>query len=324
MAETVMPFDLEAFIEGVNKDCTKEKGTNNSIKRVVMNSRGNQGSITILPFISKKIGNIYVKLENVREINGPTSIIDAPDGAWYRLLPKEFYGELNEKESELYDEVSGLYDDLVSWDYANYDTLRKRNYSIFTGICLNHTNVEGAQVEGNIDQPCLVVFPSNSPIDALNTAISTKRNILKERTVQWLQGIITPNNTGRKGAIVITFKKSDGPGYTSSVSFETNNLDEGTIIVDPAKEFGEDIVSKFDDPIHTFLGWCYDYDNKKYFCEKLFLEMRDVIKGYIDEAAAYFEKKAQQEAGNAPTTEGAKSEMPPVPGASPKPSGRPF
>jgi hypothetical protein len=324
MAENVMPFDLEAFMEGVNQDCTKEKGTNNSIKRVLMNTRDNQGSVTLLPFISKKLGNIYLKLEKVREINGPTSIIDSGN-AWYRILQKSDYGTLTKEQEELYDEVVGLYDWL--WDNSTLDhnTMRIRRYSAFTGICLNHINLAGAQVTDNIDQPCLLVFPSNAPIDALNTAIATKRNILKERTVQWLQGIITPATKGRKGAIVITFKKPDSPGYAASVSFETNNLDEGLIVIDPNKEFDEETVAKFDDPLRVFLGWGYDSAKKSYFNEELFKQCRDVIKTYIKEVKVnenHDETAPENKNGNADPM---KTEMPPVPGVeAPKPGGRPF
>jgi len=315
-----MPFDLDAFIAGVAKDCTKEKSTGDRIKKVLMNLKNNQGTVTILPFISKKVGNIYLKLTGVREVFGATSVIDAPDGAWYKILPKKMYGELTEKQSELYDEVAGLYQEVIGYDYFSYDTLRQRTYSLFTGICLSHVNTDNIKLTDNLNEPCLFVFPSNSPIDALNTAISNKSQVLKDRMITWIQGIITPSNTGRKGALVVTFKKSDSPGYTSSVSFETNNLDEGIVVVDPKQEFTDEVVSKFDDPLRTFLGWNYDYDNESYFNETVFIELRDVLKLYLKEILSSDEPQETQET---------KVEMPPVPGddklnESTKPVNRPF
>lgn len=316
MAE--LPFDLEAFIEGVNRDRSVEKGTNDRIKRMLMNVKQNQGTVTLVPFISKTIGNIYAKVERVREFNAPTTLLDDTPDAWYKILPIEKYVGITPEQTELYNEVVGLYDAVFDWEYFDYDRIRKRNYSLFTGILIGQTDTDGNPVEDNIDSAVLLVYPSNSPIDALNTAISNKRTVLKDKTLAWLQQIITPELKGRKGVMMITFKKNDGPGYGSTINFETNS--EFNVVIDPAREFSQEIVSKFDDPIKTFLGWCYDHDHGTYFNETLFRELRDQLKLALKECEDNGGDDGTESADPA-NKNGAVDPMnrPPVPGVDPAP-----
>lgn len=264
-------LDLNAFIEGVMRDKTKER-TSVGLRRLLMNVKDNQGTVTFIPIVSKSIKNIYTKIERVREYNGKTSLLDSGEG-WYRILPVERYIGMTPLQLELYNEVVGLYDELFGWELP-YDEARIRTYSIFTGILVRLVDTENNEKTDYKDNPCLFIYPSNSPIDALNTAISNKKSVLKDRIQQWLGKIISPDNsTGHQGVIQISFKKNDGPGYVSTVTFEVN--DEFTKIVDPKKVYSNEFLSHFDDPIKTFLGWCYDYESKTYFNELLFRELRD-------------------------------------------------
>lgn len=327
MAENTMPFDLEAFIAGVNRDRSTEKGTNDRIKRMLMNVAENQGTVTMVPFISKSVGNIYTKVERVREWNGPTSLLESGQ-AWYKILPIERYIGITPEQTELYNEVVGLYDAIRDEEYFDFDVLRTRNYSLFTGVLIGQTTTDGVAVEDNIDSACLFIYPSNSPIDALNTAISNKRTLLKDKTLPWLQQIITPELKGRKGVMMITFKKNDGPGYGATINFETNT--EFNQVIDPEREFSQELASKFDDPIRTFLGWCYDYENKSYFHETVFRELRDSLQLAMKEIeASYNTEEEEVEPAPLPNNNGNVDPMrPPVPGVATSTTGtgngRPF
>lgn len=268
-------FDLESFMEGVARDRSKERGTNDRIKRLLMNVKANQGTITLIPIISKKIGNIYTKIERVKEFNGSTSLLESGE-AWYKILPIERYQGITPAQMELYNEVVSLYDTVRDSEYLDFDEIRVRNYSIFTGICTKQVDLDGVEVEDNVDNAVLCVYPSNSPIDALNTAIANKKSIVGPKIIDWLQRTITPSNTNRQGVLMITFQRGESAGYKSTVSFELNS--EFNTVVDPKMVISKEILDKFDDPIKTFLGWCYDYDNKSYFNETVFRELRDNLR----------------------------------------------
>lgn len=271
-------FNVDAFIEGLKKDKSKEKGSGNRLYKVLMNLRDNQGTITVVPFISKVTGNIYKKIEGVKEWWGYTSLIESGE-AWYKILPLNYYKGLTPTQLELYNEVVGLFDkahDTDKFGYMGEGIQRTRNYSLFTGVCLKHKNTEGNTVDDFIDKACLFIFPSNSPIDALETCISAKADLLGPRTQEYIRKIITPSLTNRSGVIQISFKKSASPGYESTVAFETNS--EFNEVISPKREFSQETANLFDDPIRNFIGWQYDQDNKSYFNETAFIELRDSIK----------------------------------------------
>jgi hypothetical protein len=324
-----LPFDMDEFINGLVKDSQREFQVSDRAQKVLMNLKDNQGNIMLVPIISKKIGNIYCKLEHVREYKAMSSVIDSDDPVWYKILPKEIY-ELNESQSQLYDEVTGLFDQVMDYEAFDYTEMRVRNYSLFTGVCLGHDNLDGNKVEENINQPVLLIFPSTSPINALNTAIAKKKQTLGDKTPQWLTGIITPRTVGRKGAIQISFKKSAGPGYESSISFEVNNPSDFTIIVDEKRDFADE-AKKFEDPVSSFIGWMNDQNNDSRFNETVFRELRDQLKVTLNELK--LQNNPQELKDNTENKNGVDPMLnnPPIPGVDqttqPQPevkSGRPF
>jgi hypothetical protein len=275
-------FNVDEFIAGLQRDKSKEYSPDNVLVKVMMNQRDHQGTVTIVPFISKNVGNIYSKLEGVKEWYGYTSLLDSGEG-WFKILPLKFYKDITPTQIELYNEVVSLFDacnETGKFGYNEAGVLRVRNYSLFTGVCLKHTNTEGKSIEDNINKACLFIFPSNAPIDALQTCISSKAELLGPKTTEFIRRIITPSLTNRGGVVQISFKKSSSPGYDSSVNFETNT--EFNTVIDPTKEFSKELASLFDDPIKTFLGWMYDYDNKKYFNETYFVELRDNLRDALN------------------------------------------
>jgi hypothetical protein len=295
-------FNVDAFINQLKKDKSKEAPSGNTLNKVFMNRKNYQGNVTFIPFISKSIGNIYTKLEGVREWYDTTSVLEGGE-AWYRILPIKFYKGITPEQIELYNEVVSLFDACNETGKYGYEglgqdaILKVRNFSLFTGICTAHVDTEGGKVEDNIDKPCLFCFPSNSPIDALESYISGLADTYGNKVKNYIQKFITPANKGRQGVIQIAFRKSASPGYASSVTFLKN--DEFKIHVDPDKEFPAEIVSLFDDPISKFLGWMYDYDNKTYFNETVFVELRNNLKAaLIDEPESTEESKGENKNGN--------------------------
>ena len=267
-------FDLDAFIAGVNQDKTQQKNPKDRLNRVLMNTRDNQGTVTIIPIRSKGAENFYLKIPRVYEFYGDTSLLQSGE-AWYRILPRDMYPDLTTEQAELYNEVKGYLDTLNDNEEVSYDEFRVRNYALFFGICDSLKNTEGKKNDKLPGCPCIFVYPSNSVIDAFGTAINNKIEAMKGRK-EWIPMVLSPNNTGRKGVMMISFVKSASPGYDSTVAFEFNS--EMNTVVDPDMVIDEEVISKFDDTIPTFLGWIYDSKNKSYFNEIAFKELRDQLK----------------------------------------------
>lgn len=268
------PFDLDAFIAGIQADKSKASSSKDRLNRVLMNTRDNQGTNSFIPIISKTAKNIYLKLPRVFEYYGDTSLLQSGE-AWYRVMPLEYYGGLQPDELELYNEVKSYLDFLNDSEECDRDELRVRNYALFTGINLMLKNTEGKVIESIKECPCLFIYPSNSVIDQLGIAINAKCDAMGGKK-DWLSYIITPATKGRQGIMQISFVKAAGVGYDSTVNFEMNSAFNQ--VINPEDEISEDTLKLFDDIIPTFLGWIYDNQNKSYFNKVAFKELRDQLK----------------------------------------------
>lgn len=267
-------FDLDSFIAGVNQDRSQQKNPKDRLNRVLMNTRDNQGTLTMIPVRSKSADNFYLKIPRVYEFYGDTSLLQSGE-AWYRILPLDWYPNLTSEQIELYNEVKGYLDTLNDNEEVSYDEFRVRNYALFFGICDTLKNTEGKKNDKLPGCPCVFVYPSNVVIDQFGTAINNKIEAMKGKK-EWIPMVLSPSNTGRQGVMMISFVKSAGVGYDASVSFEFNSA--MNIVVDPEMVIEDEVMSKFDDTIPTFLGWIYDNKNKSYFNEVAFKELRDQLK----------------------------------------------
>lgn len=306
------PFDLDAFMADLENDSQKPRSAEDRLNRVLMNIRDNQGTLEMLPFLSKKIGNIYTKIEKVREFKGYTSVIDKEDPVWYKILPLSSYGKLTSEQLELYSEVSGLYDALFETEELERDEIRLRNYSMFFGVALKLTNTDGNEVEDFLGVPALFLYPSLNVVDALNSAIASKKKALGDKIKPFLQDIITPTLSGRKGIIQIDYKRAN-IGYDAKVSLERNT--EFRTFIDPDKKFTPEFASQFDDPIAGFLGWMYDRENKSYFHETAFRELKKNLEIRLKEVTGQSQEDEPTPENKNGYVDPMKDQRPPVPGA---------
>lgn len=264
-------FDLDAFIAGVNSDKTQKRDPKENLNKLSMNSRDNQGTVMFMPVMSRSNNNFYTKIPRVYEYYGETSLIDNGEG-WMKILPIDAYGQLTSDQIELYGEVKGLLDSMLDDELVDYNELRVRNYVLFYGICISMKNSEGKVINKYDGCPCLFVYPTNAVIDAFGVALNTKIDALKGNKT-WIPMVLSPNNTGRKGAMIITCTKAAGPGYDVNVAFELNT--EFNQVVDPNYVIPDEIMSKFDDIQRRFLGW--NYGDGTPFNEVMFKELRDSL-----------------------------------------------
>lgn len=266
-------YNLEAFLEGLEQDKASGRGPSDRINKILMNTKDNQGTIIFVPFLNKKNNNFYMKVSDVKEWKGNTTKLDSGE-AWYKILPEEYYGDLSPENQALLSEINGLLDSISEYDVHSYDKLRTRNYSLFYGVLTSHNSTDKGELLDNVDKPCLFIFPSVSPINAMSTSISAKVQALKGRK-EWIMGVLNPNPTGREGVLSISFKKASGPGYETTVGFEFNT--QYDTVIDPKHVFEEDMVRFFNDPLRDLLGWQGDGE-AGYFNVEVMKELRSDLK----------------------------------------------
>jgi len=268
--ENEMEFNVDDFLASIEEMKTppREGFSGPRLNKILMHTKDNQGTVLIAPIFSKKIKNFFITISGVKEWNGSTTKLQGGI-SWYKILPIEYYGDLNPQEIELYDEVSGLWTELSKTGKFNYDKIRSRNYTLMTGFIKSHIDTAGKKINEHENVPALLIFPSLSPIDAMSSAIIQKTTAQKG-SKEWIPYIITPKIEGREGVIMLTFVK--GPtSYQSTMGFEFNS--KLNIVMDPNWTLGDDVLKLFDDPIKEFLGW--QGGSGRYFNEEVFKELRD-------------------------------------------------
>lgn len=266
-------FDVDSFLEGLEQDKASGRGPSDRVVKILMNTRDNQGTVIFIPFMNKKNNNFYMKVTDVKEWKGHTTKLDSGE-AWYKVLPEEYYGDLSQENQDLLAEINGLFESVGDFEVHDFNTMRHRNYSLMYGVLVSHKGTDNNVIEDNVDRPCMFIFPSISPINAISTAISAKCQALKGNK-SWITGVLSPANTGREGVMSITFKKASGPGYEATVGFEFNT--QYSILVDPKQVFEEDTTKFFNDPLRDLLGWQGDGESG-YFNVEVMKELRDDLK----------------------------------------------
>ena len=267
---------IDDFLAGLEQDKQTPRQSE-GVEKILMSSRDNQGTIVFAPFMDTKTKKFYQLINGCKEYRTTlSSFRDGADEVWVKILPKDLYGNLTESQSKLYDEVSGLFDqvDEELGDVANkWNMLRYRSYSLFQGVVINHINSEGVKNVDRIGKAALLIFPSRQPINELATSIKNKVAAMNN-SKEWIPAIFSPTDKGRDGVITISFVKPDSPGYDCSVGFEFNS--SYAKVIDSTKGFPEEVTSKFGDLIEEFLGWQNSGGSK--FNEANFNELKNIFK----------------------------------------------
>lgn len=288
---------IDDFLSGLENDKQQPKSSGVRIQKLLMSARDNQGTLVFAPFMSQDTKKFYEVLVGVREFNNHCSLYrEGKDSVWLRILPKSAYGELTTEESALYDEVSGLFDQLdaeMGDGYNNkYQSLRYRTYSLFSGILINHVNTAKIQQKDNIGKACLFIFPSRNPVNELASSMQAKINAAGSK--EWIPLIFSPTDKGREGVLTINFSHPEGKiGYDTQVSLEFNTTFQK--YVDKDAGFPEEQVKLLGHPIDSFLGW--QTGDGKVFNTRLFTEMKQILTVWIKSVAR------EKEVGSAPATE---------------------
>lgn len=265
------------FLERMQAQCPKKRDDSKlnqkTIQKIFMNYRGNFGRYQILPIDSLTNDYPFQMLNNTYELNVKRRS-KAADGsevvsdAWLRLyhpdsdayLMKDMTGRtvssLTAADMELIAQARGLFDEL--WEELDgrnnreeYVTtlLRKRNYTIFFGYCLNYwANDSRTPTKQNF--PALFVVTAKSFIQAVQSNIEEKA-AMEGGDVSWISNIYNRNASGRDGFLV--FSVTNDPtrvGYICTASHDFGKAKALENVVIP-----NDDLELMTSPVETFIGW---------------------------------------------------------------------
>jgi hypothetical protein len=223
-----------------------------------------------LMFPDEKTGQFYTKIPKVREIKLWSNQFE--QDTWHRILPKEFYGTLSPEDEKLYEEVVSYYDQMMDYEIYDFNTQRIRTYVLIYGHILKHMNSQsGLEVKDSAGTDALLIYPSNSVIDEIGTAMNQKI-MSTGGNKEWIPAILSKSTDEREAAICITFSGGQG-GYKASVSFEFSSAFSKVVSSEELAKL-KDAPAKFKDIISDFLSWENPADHKSYFDPQLFNYMK--------------------------------------------------
>lgn len=276
-----MGYTVDSFLEKINSispSNAKKKNFESKklVQRIYCNFRGNFGKYQILPFNSTISDFPFVSLLGTREINIPRKNI-AADGseslynAWIRILPISGYtvkdpssgrevSSLTAQEEQLLRHAYSVWDELYTeldgrnnaMDPTISKLIRRKNYTIFHGYCLN------MYAEGEPRKPAKQNFSGLFILTAKNFLDIVNSNIVDMRIMNggmngnenWINDLYNRELSGRKGFMMLSVADNPaGSGFNISVSHQIN---EGflTGVTIPEEEAAE-----MENPVESFLGW---------------------------------------------------------------------
>lgn len=245
---------IDALLNQLEEDKTEQRDFDGVIK-LQMGYSDNFGMVMMAPFQGDIDGNksFYTLISRVKEYKCPISLINKGESpVWVRILPKNFYGQLTPEQSELYDKVVNLYDQVNEkhTESDSWKVIRARDYTLIYGVLLKHINNEGKEISDNVKKGVLFIYPSKAPVNELGLAIKNKTNALSGNK-SWVSNVFDVRGDLREGALIINFMRPETGAYQAQVSFEFNSSFNKIV----EKEYPESVTKHFKDPVKDFLGW---------------------------------------------------------------------
>lgn len=141
---------LDSIIMTHHED--SDKSDKPKLTYVNMANPASHGSYLISPQVSPNDDNRYIfRFENTVSLKYKTSPSDE-FSRWHRIFSKDFYGELSENDSQLYDETYAAVSNLVGCDQNAWQFVKKEAIEVL--LCYSHFTLNAGleQAKRNVEQ----------------------------------------------------------------------------------------------------------------------------------------------------------------------------
>ena len=245
---------------------------NRKIEKLSLNHPANLGRYQVIPFVSDVTDFPFVS-GSVKQINIPRKNVDQSGNvnqynAWIHIPSAGFYqmkdmsgrtvSSLTTEDEKLLSTASSLWDELYTeldgknnWA-AVKDLVRRRNYTLFTGYCLNFWKYGSAdpRVPDRQNFSALFMITTKSFTSSIEENISNKS--LMEGSQDWIDKVYNNDLKNRDGFLLFSVNKDrDRAGFTSSAQHEYGKSQ----MLSQVEISQEDFDAGMNDPVSLFLGW---------------------------------------------------------------------
>lgn len=275
-------FNIASFLHNLEQNQPKVAGNVKpevKIEKIYLSHPDWQGKYQILPVISAENGQPFAFLQKVREIKLNRKITlqngeEKESQVWMKILPSEAYtmqspdgqtvSSLTAADEELLKKVQTsfdiLYDELGgNSKERNADLnktigyMRRRNYSLFYGRCLNHWGSSDPRNPKHQNFSALFVCSSKGFPEVIKSNMNDSI-IQYGDPSEWAGQIYSRETTGRTGYLLFSVNLGVGVqiGYTLTAQHVIGNMQLASHVI-PSEE-----MELMHDPVEGFLGWQAD------------------------------------------------------------------
>ena len=275
-------FNIANFLQNLELNQPKSRDQQKSdvkIEKIYLSHPDWQGKYQILPMVSSKSGLPIEFIKRVREIKLPRKITMS-DGKevesvnWIKILPVEAYtmqsadgqlvSSLTSADEDLlrqvqssfdilYDELGGNTKDRDEQQNKTIKYMRRRNYSLFYGRCINHWGLSDPRNPKHSNFSALFICSAKGFPEMVKGNINDSV-ITYGDPETWINQVYSRELTGRTGFLLfsISLNTSGQIGYSVTVQHVIGNHQVSTQVIP------EDEAEVMQDPIEGFLGWQAD------------------------------------------------------------------
>lgn len=270
---------VDAFLEKLQGMSPTSRGSRTfeqkrAIEKIWCSFPGAFGKYQLLP-INSTINNFPLKvLHNTREINIPRKNLDK-DGtettynAWIKLLPESAYTIKDPSTGHEVSSLTAADEALLRQAYTVWEELykeldayenrldpnvgkliRRKNYSIFHAYGINMWANGDTRQPARQNFSALFVLSAKGFPGILENAITDTNITSGMGNAAWITDIYNRETSGRKGFMMLSVNKADGPGFAINVSHQL-----GAEQFLAGVNIPEEDMELMQNPVETFLGW---------------------------------------------------------------------
>lgn len=273
-----MGFNVEGFLNSLSSSVPRsnksQQAQSKKLEKVFLNFPGNFGRYQIFPFSGQidPTGSVFNNLSYTREISVPYKVVgengeETTKDVWVKLLPKSAYrmkdasgrivSSLTAEDESLLDQAYQVWGQLFEKLDAknNYsackDIIRRKDYVIFYGYCLNQWDLDrGARDSKRQNFGALFVATTKKILQRVEEDIIERSSTDFNGETDWVSNIYESKAKDRSGALTFTIymPKSGPAGFEVKATHQTS--DQFRTLEVPG-----DVLAEFTDPVETFLGW---------------------------------------------------------------------
>lgn len=299
-------FNISSFLSNLEQNQPKSTGFAKSeakVEKIYLSHPDWQGKYQILPVISAESGQPFVFLQKVREIKLNRKIKtqsgeEKDVQVWMKILPADAYKMLS-PDGQIVSSLTASDDDLLRKVQSAFDILyeelggnsrernenvnkttgymRRRNYSLFYGRCINHWAASDPRNPKHQNFSALFICSAKGFSETIKSNINDAIIQYGDPSV-WMEQVYSRESTGRTGFLLFSVNLGVGGqiGYTLTVQHVIGNNQVSSYVI-PEEE-----LEIMKDPVEGFLGW--QADNRepgRLFNNKLMEEVLATINSQI-------------------------------------------